>query len=132
MHTGIDADHRQTTRRDARPSAIELRYGTVFLARGTTVSIDGTSARSRLTRRLIEAFQVTPGLALDPQALAAEVWPGAPEDDSTRGRLKVAVHRLRAVGLPVMTVGRGYAIDPRATFLDVAQPGGRENGVARM
>ena len=99
MHTGIDADHRQTTRRDARPSAIELRYGTVFLARGTTVSIDGTSARSRLTRRLIEAFQVTPGLALDPQALA---------------------------------VGRGYAIDPRATFLDVAQPGGRENGVARM
>lgn len=121
MHMAIDARHRTTARRGAPPSAIELRYGTVFLARGTTVSLEGASARSRLTRRLLEVFQVTPGRALLPETLAAEVWPGAADDSSTLGRLKVAVHRLRAVGLPVVTVGRGYAIDPRATFLDVAR-----------
>jgi hypothetical protein len=53
--------------------------------------------------------------------LAAVVWPDrSGGDDIARGRLKVAIHRLRAAGLPVVTLGRGYAIDPRATFVEHA------------
>ena len=94
---------------------LKVRYG-MLLLRDATVPLDGASPRSRLTRELVQAFESAPGLPVLADALAAVVWPGSEGEDLTRGRLKVAIHRLRAAGLPVVTLGRGYAIDPRASF----------------
>lgn len=106
-----------STRRAKRPSPIEVHCGTVFLPRGTALRLDGESSRSRLTRQLVEAYRANPGRPLPPEVLASELWPDAP-GDATRIRLRVAVHRLRSDGLPVMTLEGGYAIDPRATFVE--------------
>jgi len=95
---------------------IDVRYGTLFLPRGVALNFDGPSPRSRLIRRLLDAHRATPGLALSAEALMSEMWPEQPVDDATRVRLRVAVHRLRALGFPVLTLGGGYAIDPRATY----------------
>lgn len=102
-------------RRRPRP-AIDVRFGTLFFPRGIALNFEGPSPRSRLIRALLDTHRATPGLALSAEALMSEMWPDQPPDESARVRLRVAVHRLRALGLPVLTVGSCYAIDPRATF----------------
>jgi len=104
-------------RRRPRAEPIDIRYGTLFLPRGVALNLEVPSPRSRLIRRLVDAHRATPGLALTGEALMEEMWPGQELDESARVRLRVAVHRLRALGLPVLTIGSGYAIDPRARFV---------------
>jgi hypothetical protein len=120
MRRGLKRSSRRSVWGVAELGAIEVRYGMLFL-RETTLCLDGASPRSRLTRELVQAFTVAPGLPVLADTLAAVVWPDrSGGDDIARGRLKVAIHRLRAAGLPVVTLGRGYAIDPRATFVELA------------
>lgn len=85
----------------------------LFLPNGKAIHLDGSSVGSRLARALLHAYCAMPGRRLEPEALWAALWPGEAFDDKSRTRTKVAVCRLRALGMPIVTIGGSYALDPR-------------------
>lgn len=88
-------------------------YGFVLLPSGATIRLNGGSVAARLARLLLDAYSVTPGVLLEVEAIARAVWPDDAVDAKSRTRVKVAVCRLRARGMPIVTMGSGYALDPR-------------------
>ena len=112
---------------------LTIWYGFLFLPRGSTIHMGGASVRSRLTKKLVDAFLTRPGVPMSPESLAAALWPNDPRGiglDGTRyGRVKVAICRLRATGLPIITMTGGYAIDPR-TEIRIASAEGADSTAA--
>lgn len=111
----MNTDRPSTT--PASPGPLTIWYGFLFLPHGTTIHMAGASVRSRLAKHLVDAFVTRPGAPLSPESIAEVLWPNEPRAvglDGTRyGRVKVAICRLRATGLPILTLPGGYAIDPR-------------------
>ncbi len=109
-----------------KTETLTIWYGFLFLAHGATIHMGGSSVRARLTKRLIDAFCTRPGHPLSPQEIAAELWPHDPRgiglDDIRYGRVKVAICRLRATGVPIVTLAGGYAIDPRTEIRFATSP----------
>jgi hypothetical protein len=94
----------------------------LFLPSGSTIHLDASSVGGRLARALLHAYCAMPGLGVEPQALWAAIWPEEAFHDKSRARTKVAVCRLRALGVPVVTQGRRYMLDPRVELRLAAMP----------
>lgn len=92
---------------------LAVSYGFFLLPSGATIPLNGGSVTARLARLLLDAYSIAPGLRLEVDVIARGVWPGHVVDAKSRTRVKVAVCRLRARGLPIVTMGGGYALDPR-------------------
>jgi hypothetical protein len=88
----------------------------LFLPNGATIHIEGVALRSRLTRLLLDAHSASPGRPVETQDIARALWPGDELDARCYARVKVAVCRLRAAGLPILTLGNGYALDARVVI----------------
>lgn len=122
--------HNQTV---LRSGPLTIWYGFLFLPRGSTIHMGGTSVRARLAKKLVDAFLTRPGVPISAEALAEALWPNDPRGvglDGTRyGRVKVAICRLRATGVPIVTMTGGYAIDPR-TEIKIASTEGADSNAA--
>ncbi|HEY8428624.1 MAG TPA: hypothetical protein VIL20_09630, partial [Sandaracinaceae bacterium] len=100
----------------ATPRALAVARDGAWIARGSEkTSLDG--APRRILAALAAARELTPGRALDVDALFAAGWPseGAPRDKRTN-RVRVTLTRLRRAGLREVLIARsgGYLLDPSA------------------
>lgn len=125
----MNPDRPSTT--TAGPGPLTIWYGFLFLPHGATIHMAGASVRSRLAKQLVDAFVTSPGAPLSAKSIAEALWPNEPHAiglDGTRyGRVKVAICRLRATGLPIVTIPGGYAIDPRTEVRIASSEGAASN-----
>lgn len=98
-----------------------VAYGILHLPRGAAIHVDGASVGSRLARIILESHAATPGRPLEEEELSRALWPEQPFAPKSHSRVRVAVCRLRALGLPILTLGRGYALDPRVEIRAAAR-----------
>jgi hypothetical protein len=86
-------------------SQLAVCYGFLLLPSGLPIDLDGSAVAGRLARLLIDVHRIAPGLRVEVEEIAAALWPDCAVDDKARIRVKVAVCRLRARGLPILTMG---------------------------
>lgn len=106
---------------DARARWIEVGGDRRSIARKATLQ--------RLLRRLVDARMTAPGEPVSAEELVACGWPDERmEHDAAKNRLRVAIARLRELGLDRAIVGLrgGYLVDPDVA-LEVASREGNDS-----
>jgi hypothetical protein len=91
---------------------------------GTHVDLTRRPTLQRLLRALVAARMESPGTAISSADLVAAGWTGEGHSEASANRLRVAICRLRQLGLEdvLVTTGVGWMLDPNVALCQDEAP----------